>query len=92
MAWFQLNNTHVTTQDHDNPGDADFNLRFVADQHDDWDFSGEELAHAPYPSSVTHGNVSTFCSSLTSDIQFQVMIVDISIVAPGMNIYPGMNI
>ena len=30
----------------------------VEDAHDDYTFSGDELAHAPFPNSEHHGNVS----------------------------------
>ena len=42
-------------QDSKNP---DVNLQFVPDEHVDYTFSGEELAHAPFPETEYHGNVS----------------------------------
>jgi hypothetical protein len=33
---------------------------FVADEHDDYTFAGEELAHAPFPQTEYHGNVREY--------------------------------
>ncbi|XP_063678606.1 uncharacterized protein LOC134814426 [Bolinopsis microptera] len=35
----------------------DAKLEFVADEHNDYTFDGDELAHAPFPSSEYHGSV-----------------------------------
>ena len=45
----------ISFQDRNN---ADVELKLVEDAHDDYEFTGDELAHAPFPDSEYHGNVS----------------------------------
>ena len=53
----------------------DVKLSFVPDEHDDWTFSGAELAHAPFPNTEWHGNVSTFNGHFVNvELQFNCLL------------------